>query len=63
MGAMKTLKPIPLFQSEHDERGFWEINDASDYFDLNKAFRAAIPNLSPHTATIKSQEGVIGKFT
>ena len=27
---MKTLKPIPIFQSELDERGFWEINDASD---------------------------------
>ncbi|WP_416350578.1 CopG family antitoxin [Polynucleobacter sp. AP-Nickl1-40-C4] len=35
---MKTLKPIPIFQSELDERRFWEINDASDYFDLNKAF-------------------------
>jgi hypothetical protein len=60
---MKTLKPIPIFQSELDERRFWEIHDAFDYFDLNKAFRAAIPNLRPHTATIKSQDGVIGKFT
>ena len=60
---MKTLKLIPLFQSELDERRFWEINDASDYFDLNKVFRAGIPNLRPHTATIKSQDGVIGKFT
>ena len=63
MGAMKTLKPIPIFQSELDERRFWEIQDASDYFDLNKVFRAALPNLRPHTATIKSQDGVIGKFT
>jgi CopG antitoxin of type II toxin-antitoxin system len=60
---MKTLKPIPIFQSELDERRFWEINDASDYFDLNKAFRAAIPNLKPHTATLKSEDGVTGKFT
>jgi hypothetical protein len=60
---MKTLKPIPIFQSELDERRFWEINDASDYFDLNKAFRAAIPNLRSHTATIKYQDGVIRKFT
>jgi len=51
---MKTLKPIPIFQSEFDERRFWEIHDASDYFDLNKVFRAALPNLRPHTATIKS---------
>jgi hypothetical protein len=27
---MKTLKPIPIFQSEQDERRFWEINDAPD---------------------------------
>jgi hypothetical protein len=54
---------MPIFQSELDERRFWEIHDASNYFDLNKAFRAAIPNLRPHTATIKSQDGVIGKFT
>ena len=60
---MKTLKPIPIFQSELDERRFWEIHDASDYFDLNKVFRAALPNLRPNTATIKSQDGVIGKFT
>ena len=60
---MKTLKPIPIFQSGLDERRFWEINDAFDYFDLNKASRSVIPNLRPHTATIRSQDGVIGKFT
>ena len=60
---MKTFKSIPIFKSELDERRFWEMNDASDYFDLNKAFRAVTPNLRPHTATIKSQDGAIGKFT
>ena len=60
---MKTLKPIPIFQSELDERGFWETNDVSDYFDLNKAFRTAIPNLKPHTSTLKSEDEVTGKFT
>ena len=59
---MKTLKSIPIFQSELDERRFWETNDASDYFDLNKAFRVATPNLRPHTATMKSPVGVFGKF-
>jgi len=60
---MKTLKPIPIFQSELDERGFWETNDASNYFDLNKAFRAAIPILKPHTSTLNSEDEVTGKFT
>ena len=59
---MKAIKPIPMFESEFDERRFWEINDASDYFDLNKAFRAATPNLRPHSATIKSQVGIFGKL-
>jgi hypothetical protein len=62
LGAMKTLKPIPVFQSELDERRFWEMNDASDYFDLNKAFRVATPNLRPHSATMKSQVGVFRKL-
>ncbi|WP_369411867.1 CopG family antitoxin [Polynucleobacter parvulilacunae] len=51
-----------MFASELDERRFWEVNDASDYFDLNKAFRAAIPNLRPHSATMRSQDGVVCKF-
>ncbi|MBU3556823.1 hypothetical protein ICN18_04190 [Polynucleobacter sp. Ross1-W9] len=59
---MKAIKPIPMFASELDERRFWEVNDASDYFDLNKAFRAAIPNLRPHSATMRSQDGVVCKF-
>jgi hypothetical protein len=54
---MKTLKPIPIFQSELDERRFWEINDASDYFDLNKAFWGATPNLRLSPEALKSQEG------
>jgi hypothetical protein len=39
LGAMKTLKPMPVFQSELDERRFWKINDASDYIDLDRAYR------------------------
>ena len=56
---MKTLKPIPIFQSELNERRFWEIYDASDYFDLNKAATASMPNLRPHSATMKSPDGAI----
>ena len=53
---MKMLKPIPIFQSEFDERRFWEMNDAADYFDLEKAFKAATPNLRPHSEAMKSQK-------
>ena len=54
---MKMLKPIPIFQSEFDERRFWEMNDAADFFDLEKAFKAATPNLRPHSEAMGSQDG------
>ena len=53
---MKTLKPIPIFQSELDERRFWEMNNAADYFDLERAFRVATPNLRPSPEAMESQE-------
>jgi hypothetical protein len=59
---MKMLKPIPRFESELDERRFWETNDATDYFDLDRAFRVTTPNLRPHSAAVKSQEGVSWKI-
>ena len=54
---MKVLKPIPIFKSELDERRFWEINDAADYFDLDRAFWVATPNLRLSPKDLKSQEG------
>jgi hypothetical protein len=26
-------KPLPAFESEADERGFWETHDSADYVD------------------------------
>ena len=58
---MKILKPIPRFESELDERRFWETNDAADYFDLDRAFRVTTLNLRLHfalvNAAVKPQEG------
>ena len=45
-------KPIPRFASEDDEREFWAITDASEYFDASSARRVVFPNLKPSTATI-----------
>ena len=56
---MTTLKPIPIFQSELDERRFWEVNDAADYFDLERAFRVVTPNLRPPPEAVESQEGYL----
>ena len=48
----KRLKPIPRFQTEADERGFWATHDTADYIDWSKARRAVFPNLHPSTETI-----------
>ena len=48
----KSIKAMPSFQSEIEERKFWEINDTSDYFDLANAVKVTMPNLKPSTASI-----------
>ncbi len=48
----KSLKPLPIFASEAEERAFWEANDSADYVDWTKAKRAVLPNLKPSTKTI-----------
>lgn len=49
---MKKLKKIPTFDSEQEEREFWESHDSSEYLDLSKAQRTVLPNLKPSTKTI-----------
>jgi hypothetical protein len=50
----RKLKPIPRFQSEAEEREFWETHDSADYVDLSKAQRARFPNLKLSTAVSAS---------
>ncbi len=38
----KTLKSVPKFRSEAEEREFWQTHDTSDYVDYGKANRMAI---------------------
>jgi len=40
-------KPPPAFESETDERAFWETHDSTDYVDWSTAERARLPNLKP----------------
>lgn len=49
---MKQLKPIPEFQSEAEERSFWESVDSADYLDWGKAEKARLPNLKPSNTSI-----------
>ena len=47
-----SLKAIPTFRSEDEEREFWATADSTEYFDWSSARRVAFPNLKPSTETI-----------
>ena len=44
---MKSLKPIPKFKNEKEERKFWMTHDSTEYVDWSKARKAVFPNLKP----------------
>ena len=48
----KTLKPIPVFQTEAEERDFWETHDSTEYIDWGKAEAVRLPNLKPSWTSI-----------
>jgi predicted DNA binding CopG/RHH family protein len=50
--AKRTLKPIPTFRSEDEEREFWATHDTVDYVDWSRAQFVTFPNLKPSTETI-----------
>lgn len=45
-------KSIPAFESEVEERAFWESHDSTDHVDWSKAQRVRFPNLKPSTKPI-----------
>jgi predicted DNA binding CopG/RHH family protein len=48
----KALKPPPVFNSEAEERAFWENNDSTDYLDWSRAARVSLPALKPTSTAI-----------
>ena len=48
----KQLKPIPHFDSEAEERAFWESHDSTEYVDWDDAQPVVFPNLQTATATV-----------
>ncbi len=50
----KARKPIPTFETEAQERAFWETEggDSSAFVDWSRAQRVTLPNLKPSTKTI-----------
>lgn len=49
---MSVNKKVPKFESEAQEREFWEVNDSSDYVEWSRAERVSMQNLKPSTKTI-----------
>ena len=52
MMSKKSLKPLPAFNSEGEERDFWAHEDSAEYINWTKAKRVAFPNLKPSVRTI-----------
>ncbi|ACP22435.1 hypothetical protein NGR_b09820 (plasmid) [Sinorhizobium fredii NGR234] len=49
---IKARKPIPSFETEAEERAYWETHDSSDYVDWSKAASVRLPNLRPSSTSI-----------
>ena len=48
----KSLKPVPGFRSESEERKFWETHDTTAYLDWSGGRSVRFPNLKPSTKSI-----------
>ena len=48
----KSLKAIPAFNSEAEERSYWESHDSTEHLDWSKARTVTLPKLKPSTRTI-----------
>lgn len=61
---MSKIKSIPQFNSEAEEREFWEAHDSSDLVDWSKAEAVSMPNLKPSTKTISLRlpEGLLNSI-
>ena len=49
---MKTLKKIPEFRNEEEERLFWEKHDSTEFIDWENARSVRFPNLKKSTRSI-----------
>ena len=48
----KPAKAIPKFDTEAQERAYWETHDSTEHLDWAKARSVTLPNLKPTTRTI-----------
>lgn len=58
---MSKVKKVPKFNTEQEEREFWETHDSSDHVDWTKAESVSLSNLKPSTKTtsLRLPEGLL----
>lgn len=49
---MNSLKDIPNFENEEEERTFWSNHDTTEYVDWDEAEVVVLPRLKPSTRSI-----------
>jgi predicted DNA binding CopG/RHH family protein len=52
MQESRSLKPIPKFDTEDDEREFWATHDSTELVDWSRAKPVTFSRLKPSTRTI-----------
>lgn len=50
--SRKTLKRIPVFKTEDEEREFWATHDSTEYVDWSKGRVIRFPKLRPSSTAI-----------
>jgi predicted DNA binding CopG/RHH family protein len=48
----KRAEAIPTFESESEERRYWETHDSTEHVDWSRAERVRLPSLKPSTTSI-----------
>jgi predicted DNA binding CopG/RHH family protein len=49
---MNTMKKIPKFKNEDEERTFWATHDSTEYINWKKANKVILSNLKPSIKSI-----------
>ena len=48
----KRAEPMPSFESEAEERRYWESHNSTEHADWSRGERVRLPNLRPSTISI-----------
>ena len=44
--------PVPRFETEAEERAYWDSHDSAEHLDWSRAERVTLPNLRPTSKAI-----------